>query len=335
VYNQAIIPDLQFAIANLPLKSATAVGRATKGAAETLLSKVDIYLRNWVEADSLAQDVISSGQYQLMPDYSILWRQAGDNCPESIFEVETGLYGSVDYGIPEYVEFQGPRQDNGMGIPTTPWNNPGFFQPLGDDGFGLCMPTANLASAYEAGDLRKSATIIDLPASSPPDTLFDGFVVPSLMGMHTYYNYKAYHSQIPPGGAKAQIEAFINNRGLCQKNVHILRYAEVLLIKAEADNELNNTAGAQSNLNAVRSRAGLPATTASSQTDLRNAIWNERRMELAMEHDRFWDIVRQGRAAQIMQAAGKNFIVGKSELLPIPSSEIAVSGGRLTQNNGY
>jgi hypothetical protein len=197
------------------------------------------------------------------------------------------------------------------------------------------MPTANLASAYEAGDLRKAATIIDLPASSPPDTLFDGFIVPSLLGMHTYYNYKAYHSQIPPGGAKAQIEAFINNRGLCQKNVHILRYAETLLLKAEADNELGNTGSAVSNLNAVRSRAGLPATTASSQTDLRNAIWNERRVELAMEHDRFWDIVRQGRAAQIMQATGKNFIVGKSELLPIPSSEIAVSGGRLTQNNGY
>ena len=335
VYNQAIIPDLQFAIANLPLKSATAVGRATKGAAETLLSKVDIYLKNWVEADSLAQDVISSGQYQLMPDYSILWRQAGDNSPESIFEVETGLYGSVDYGIPEYVEFQGPRQDNGMGIPTTPWNNPGFFLPLGDDGFGLCMPTANLVSAYEAGDLRKASTIIDLPATSPPDTLFDGFVVPSLMGVHTYYNYKAYHSQIPQGGPKAQIESFINNRGLCQKNVHLLRYAEVLLIKAEADNELGNTGSAQSNLNAVRSRAGLTATTASSQTDLRNAIWNERRVELAMEHDRFWDIVRQGRAAQVMQASGKNFVAGKNELLPIPSAEIAVSGGRLTQNNGY
>jgi hypothetical protein len=335
VYNKAIIPDLQFAIANLPLKSATAVGRATKGAAETLLSKVDIYLHNWTQADSLAQDVIGSGQYQLMPDYSILWRQAGDNCPESVFEVETGLYGSVDYGIPEYVEFQGPRQDNGMGIPTTPWNNPGFFQPAGDDGFGLCMPTANLVSAYEPGDLRKAPTIIDLPATSPPDTLFDGFVVPSLMGTHTYYNYKAYHSQIPQGGPKAQIEAFINNRGLCQKNVHILRYAEVLLLKAEAANELGNTGSAVSNLNAVRSRAGLPATTAGSQTDLRNAIWNERRVELAMEHDRFWDIVRQGRAAQIMQASGKNFVAGKSELLPIPSSEIAVSGGRLTQNNGY
>jgi hypothetical protein len=156
-----------------------------------------------------------------------------------------------------------------------------------------------------------------------------------LLGLHTYYNYKAYHSQIPTGGAKAQIESFINNRGLCQKNLHILRYAEVLLIKAEADNELGNTGSATTNLNVVRSRAGLPATTASSQIDLRTAIWNERRVELAMEHDRFWDIVRQGRAAQIMQAAGKNFVAGKSELLPIPSSEIAVSGGRLTQNNGY
>ncbi len=335
VYNKAIIPDLQFAVANLPLKSATAVGRATKGAAETLLSKVDMYLRNWQECDSLAQDVINSGQYQLVPDYSILWRQAGDNSPESIFEVETGLYGSVDYGIPEYVEFQGPRQDNGMGTPTTPWNNPGFFQPLGDDGFGFDAPSANLVAAYEPGDLRKAATIIDLPAASPPDTLFDGFIVPSILSAHTYYNYKAYHSQIPTGGARAQIEAFINNRGLCPKNLHILRYAETLLIKAEADNELNNSAGAIANLNLVRARAGLPATTASSQSDLRTAIWNERRVELAMEHDRFWDLVRQGRAAQVMQASGKPFIAGKNELLPIPASEIAVSGGTLSQNPGY
>ncbi len=202
VYNKAIIPDLKFAIANLPLKSATDVGRATKGAAETLLAKVDMYLKNWAACDSLAADVISSGQYQLMPDYSVLWRQAGDNCAESIFEVETGLYGTADYGIPEYVEFQGPRQDNGMGTPTTPWNNPGFNQPAGDDGFGLDMPSANLVAAYEPGDLRKTATIIDLPASSPPDTLFDGFVVPSLQGVQSCYNYKAYHSQILVGGRK-------------------------------------------------------------------------------------------------------------------------------------
>jgi hypothetical protein len=272
----------------------------------------------------------------LMPDYSILWRQAGDNSRESIFEVETGLFGTADYGIPEYVEFQGPRQDNGMGTPTTPWNNPGFFQPVGDDGFGLDMPTPNLVAAYEPGDLRKASTIIDLPASAPPDTLFDGFTVPTLLGVHTYYNYKAYHSQIPTGGPKQQIEVFVSDRGNCQKNLHILRYAEVLLIKAEAANELGNSSAAISNLNIVRARAGLPVTTASSQTDLRTAIWNERRVELAMEHDRFWDIVRQGRAAQIMIASGKtNFKVGINEILPIPASEIAISGGSLTQNPGY
>jgi hypothetical protein len=335
VYNQAIIPDLRYAVANLPLKSATSVGRATKGAAETLLAKVDMYIKNWKEADSLTQDVINSGQYQLVPDYSILWRQAGDNSTESIFEVETGIYSSVDYGIPEYVEFQGPRQDNGMGTPTTPWNNPGFNQPAGDDGFGFDMPSANLAAAYEPNDLRKASTIIDLPASGPPDTLFDGFVVPSLLGVHTYYNYKAYHSQILPGSSLPQIEAFNGNRSLCQKNVHLLRYAEVLLIKAEADNAMGNTSSAIALLNQVRARAGLGPTTASSQSDLQTAIWNERRVELAMEHDRFWDIVRQGRAAQVMTAAGKSFTAGKNELLPIPSAEIAISAGRLTQNPGY
>jgi hypothetical protein len=332
IYNQAIIPDLQYALANLPLKSATDVGRATKGAAETLLAKVDIYLKNWKEADSLTADVIASGQYQLVPNYSILWRQAGDNSSESVFEVETGIYGGADYGIPEYVEFQGPRQDNGMGSPTTSWNNPGFYQPTSDDGFGFDMPSANLVAAYETGDLRKAATIIDLPPSSPPDTLFDGFRVPSLQGVQSYYNYKAYHSQVTAGGSLPQIEVFDGDRSLCQKNVHLLRYAEVLLIRAEADFNLGNTGSAMMYLNMVHTRAGLPAVTAITQ----DTIWNERRVELAMEHDRFWDLVRQGRAAQVMIASGKSgFVAGKSELLPIPSTEIALSGGRLKQNPGY
>ncbi|HUZ57942.1 MAG TPA: RagB/SusD family nutrient uptake outer membrane protein [Hanamia sp.] len=336
VYNKGIIPDLQFAVSNLPLKSATDVGRATKGAAETLLAKVDMYLKNWQQADSLTTDVINSGQYHLMPDYSILWRQAGDNCAESVFEVETGIYGNADYGIPGYVEFQGPRQDNGMGTPSPPWNNPGFNQPSGDDGYGFDAPSASLMAAYEPGDLRKAATIISLPASSAPDTLFDGFVVPAMVGVSANYNYKAYHSQILPGGSIPQVEAFDGNRSLCQKNLHILRYAEVLLIKAEAANELGNSGTAIGYLNMVRARAGLPPTNAVSQSDVRTAIWKERRVELAMEHDRFWDLVRQGRAAQVMIADGKtNFVAGKSELLPIPSSEIAISGGRLTQNPGY
>jgi hypothetical protein len=157
-----------------------------------------------------------------------------------------------------------------------------------------------------------------------------------MAGVSERYNYKAYHSEILPGGTLPQIEVFDGNRSLCQKNLHILRYAEVLLIKAEADDMLGNTGSATTYLNMVRARAGLGGTTASGQSGLQTAIWNERRVELAMEHDRFWDIVRQGRAAQIMIASGKtNFVAGVNELLPIPSAEIAVSGGRLTQNLGY
>jgi hypothetical protein len=332
VYNKGIIPDLEFAVANLPLKSGAEIGRATKGAAETLLAKVDLYQKNWQQADSLTTDVINSGQYQLVPDYSILWREAGDNSIESVFEVETGIYGNADYGIPEYVEAQGPRQDNGMGIPTTPWNNPGFDQPSGDDGFGLDEPSASLVAAYEPGDLRRAATIIELPASGPPDTLWDGFVVPTMVGISANYNYKAYHSERPD----QKFEVFEGNRSNCQKNLHILRYAEVLLINAEAANELGQTGPAITDLNLVRARAGLQPTAASAQSDLRTAIWNERHVELAMEHDRFWDIVRQGRAAQIMIASGKtNFVAGVSELLPIPAIEIEAGGGKLTQNPGY
>lgn len=335
VYHKGIIPDLTFAMENLPLKSATTSGHATKGAAESLLAKVDMYIKNWAQCDSLTNDVITSGQYQLMPDYSILWRQAGDNCAESIFEVETGIYGNADYGIPGYVEFQGARQDNGMGTPFTPWNNPGFNQPAGDDGYGFDAPSASLMAEYEPGDLREAATIINLPANTPPDTLFDGFTIPSMVGQNATYNYKAYHSKILPGSGKTQIEAYEGNRGLCPKNLHILRYAEVLLIKAEADYNLNNPGSAVALLNQVRARAGLGPTTAASGPALQMAIWHERRVELAMEHDRFWDIVRQGRAAQVMQAAGKNFTAGKNELLPIPAAEIAITGGRLKQNNGY
>ena len=84
-------------------------------------------------------------------------------------------------------------------------------------------------------------------------------------------------------------------------------------------------------LNMVRARAGLPPAAVADQ----NAVWQERRVELALEHDRFFDIVRQGRAAQVMQANGKSFVAGKNEILPIPGAQIELSGGRLTQNPGY
>jgi hypothetical protein len=185
----------------------------------------------------------------------------------------------------------------------------------------------DLINAYEPGDARKAATVIFSPVTPQVgDTLWDGYVIPT--GTQSlYYNYKAYHSE--------KMESFFNNRDREEKNVHLLRYAEVLLMNAEAANEQGQTATAIMDLNMVRNRANLANTMAVSQVDLRTAIWNERRVELAMEHDRFFDLVRQGRAAQVMQASGKGFVANKNELLPIPATQIALSGGKLIQNPGY
>ena len=317
VYNKVIIPDLQYGVANLPLKGQTPVGRITKGAAETLLAKVNMYLKNWQTVADLTKDVMNSGLYSLVPDYSTIWKQAGDNNAESIFEIQTGEYSGTDGGIPLYSEMQGPRNLSGN------WSNPTFPDPTGDRGWGFCTPTTSLLNAYEPGDLRKDATIISLNINSPTgfaDTLWDGYVIP--VGTQSqYYNYKAYHSE--------KLESFYTNRDREIKNVHILRYAEVLLMNAEAQTQLSGDAATP--LNMVRARAGLPPAAIVDQ----NAVWNERRVELGLEHDRFFDIVRQGRAAQVMQANGKSFVAGKNEILPIPGAQIELSGGRLTQNPGY
>ena len=102
---------------------------------------------------------------------------------------------------------------------------------------------------------------------------------------------------------------------------------------AEAANELGNAGESAMLINMIRQRAGLADIIASSQPSMRETVYHERRIELAMEHDRWFDLIRTGRAAQVMQAIKPNFIPGKNELLPIPSLQIALSGGKLTQNN--
>jgi starch-binding outer membrane protein, SusD/RagB family len=141
------------------------------------------------------------------------------------------------------------------------------------------------------------------------------------------YNYKSYVS-------KTQ-ETFNGDDWNSNKNLRILRYAEVLLMKAEVENELNNLSAAQSALNQVRTRAGLGNTTAATKDDLRLAIWKERRVELAFEHERLFDLRRTGRAAAVLQAHGKNYIAGKHDLFPIPQKQIDLSNKKLEQNPNY
>jgi len=328
IYSTVIIPDLQYAEANLQVRSAVTLGRITKGAAQTLLAKVYMYQKNWGGVLAETQNVINSAQYQLDPQYSRLWREAGDNGVESIFEIETAPNNNKDGGIPDYCTYQGPRNNGGT------WNNPAdTYDPNGDLGFGFCVPTTNLINTYEPGDVRKDATIISINRSGANNVgavLFDGYVIPAVGTQDIYYNYKAYHSEIT--------ETFFNDRDHKDKNVHLLRYAEVFLMEAEALNETGDPQDAIDTINhQIRARAGLAVSAVPvTQDSVRAAIYKERRLELAMEHDRFFDIVRQGNAAAIMHAAGKtNFVAGRNEVLPIPETQIQLSGGKLTQNNGY
>lgn len=300
IYN-LIVEDLTFASQNLMPKSQMDVGRATSGAAKTLLAKVNMYLGNWQEVKRLTDEIIASGQYQLQADYTTLWRESSENGVESIFEVQ-GLGGPINLGLQGYVVSQSVR---------------------GQWGWGFNTPSEDLVNAYDAaGDnIRKNATII-----FAGETMWDGEQVIA-SPPNPRYNEKAYLSRVA--------ETFNGNDWESNKNMRVLRYAEVLLMNAEAANELGDPATALSSLNQVRQRVELPDVTTTNQTEIRMAIWNERRLELAFEHDRWFDLVRQDRAGQVMRALGKPFVDGKHELFPIPQAQIDVSGGALTQNPGY
>lgn len=311
-----IIEDLTFAVDNLPIKGATQVGRATKAAAQSMLAKVYLYQENWTKVLELTQAVISgaSGGYDLVKNYELIWREnpvngdGGANNIESIFEVQTGKNTKCDGAINLYSNCQGPRQ-----------GGKGGWQDLG---FGFVEPTEDLVNAYEADDVRKNATIIFI---TPTGTrLWDGFRIPSQDSVENKrYNYKAYHSRT--------LESFCGNNDRLPKNLRIMRFAEVLLMHAEASLHAGSAGDALTDINRIRERAKLTPLAAVTLND----VYKERRLELAMEHDRFFDIVRLGVAGTLLRAQGKSFVDGKNELFPIPNSQRRLSNNRLTQNPGY
>lgn len=306
--------DLNLVIKTLPTNdqyTGENTGRATKGAATALLAKVYMYEEKWEQAMDLTNQIIggSVGSYALVSDYSTIWREIGENSSESLFEIQ-GRGIDPNYGVQGYVACQSARGDVKYADGA-----------VAESGWGFNTPSEDLEAAYEPGDLRKNATIFH-----KSDTLWDGAIVSSAVA-NPRYNYKAYISRTQ--------ESFNGNDWESGKNIRILRMGEIYLINAEAANELGQTSQAMESLNMVRNRAGLGNSSASSQSELREAIWKERRVELAMEHDRFFDIIRQGRAGQILRAHGKNFEDGKNEIFPIPQSEIDASDGKLIQNPGY
>ncbi|MDB5111304.1 MAG: RagB/SusD family nutrient uptake outer membrane protein [Mucilaginibacter sp.] len=302
----AIEQDLNDAAAVLPQTySAVDIGHATKGAALALHAKAAMYQKKWTDVLNYTNQVMALG-YSLFPNYEQLFRTNNKNNSESVFELQMMLIpNNPAASNSQYSQIQGVKGVTG-------------------GGWGFNVPSADLAAAYEPGDPRRDATIIFRGETTP-----EGDAIPA-SGDNPMYNQKSY---VP---FSQYVSGF--NEG-CQQDFIAIRYADVLLMNAEAANELAQTAQALSSLELVRARARqgnaaiLPKVTTTDQTALRNAIWQERRVELAMEFDRYFDVIRQGRAAQVFGPRG--WKANKNEVWPIPQNEIDNSAGVLTQNPGY
>ena len=295
--------DLREAIAKLPLTITNGErGRVSKLAAQAFLAKVLLYQKKWAQSKSLCDEVINSNQFSLLNNYALIWREQGEFSAESIWEINA-IADNPPKGIQQYTEVQGMR---GSGN--------------GDFGWGFNVPSTDLVNSYEPGDLRKAATIL-----VSGSTLWDGFVTSNTLP-NPFYSYKAYVSRTS--------ESYFD-RGQSNKNLRVFRYGEVLLMKAEVENELNDTTASKIALNQIRQRAGLGSINAINKTSMRNSIYKERRVEMAFEHDRMFDLRRTGRAAAVLQALGKPYISPKHDLFPIPQRQIDLSGNKIVQNFGY
>lgn len=307
--------DLIFAMNHLPERSmqqTNDIGRATAGAAKSLMAKVCLFRHDFINAEKWALEVITSLEYDLEPNFADANSQAGEHGIESVFEI----------GAMETEGVIGNQYANTQGVRGTP-----------NRGWGFNRPTENLRNSFEPGDPRLDATIIDIGEVLDGVTIVGDGTTPDITTdshgniiERECYNQKVW---IPGNNVNTQ---FGHNRRL-------IRFADVLLMAAEALNENNKADDALTHLNRVRARARggnnsvLPDITITDKDQLRDIILNERRHELALEGHRFWDLVRTGKAEQILGPLG--FITGQHELLPIPQTEMDLSQGTFSQNPNW
>ena len=252
-------------------------------------------------------------------------KEKGENCSESVFELQCTATesqpGSNDIGS-QFASVQGVR---GAGE----WNL----------GWGQHTATQELADAFEEGDPRKDETLLyfirngkDDPESIPANKPYGEKPISNADVIAKYFNKKAYTD--PAMRLKF-------TKGGYWVNIRLIRYADVVLMASEAACELGDLSSARNYLEMVRARARgnnigiLPEVTTNNQNELREAIRHERRVELGMEFDRFYDLVRWGIAKEVLHAAGKTGYQDRHALLPIPQDEIDKSNGVLVQNPNY
>jgi starch-binding outer membrane protein, SusD/RagB family len=329
VFSQ-IEADFTAAAAALPVKGSIQIGRATKGAALALLARAQMYQTlvnagKWTDVLQNSESVINSGIYSLEPNYTDIHTVAHEDGIESIFEIEhaSQIAGQGGSGGSNWASGNEGTFTNIM------------FRGRANGGWGFNCPSKDLLKEFKletdtAGkeDPRLKATIIQ-----NGDIILGG---ESYVADPTVYpNTGTYCRKYVEPLTVITKDALNQSDG--PSNGRLIRYADVLLMAAEAANELGQTAKALGYLKMVRDRVGMPEITQTDKILLRGIIWRERRIELALEGHRFFDIVRQGRAASIMQNTieGYRFTAGKNEVFPIPQSEIDVSKGQISQNPGY
>jgi hypothetical protein len=317
IYAQ-ILSDAEQAATMLPQKSQQEAGRATAGAAWTLLADAHITLKKWNDAAAALSNITG---YSLLPDYGSVYSPTNKNNAESVFEVQylegtsLGLHSIFPYSF----------------VPLTVNHSQLTLGPTGSqssESAGWNIPTQDLINLYEdqEKDQRFTASI--------------GFHTgPSIISDTSYVNLPYIRKYQHPHSIFQQ----------ANQNFPIYRYAEVILMRAEVANESGQTQSALAHLNEVRKRAGLSDYTGTSQDEIRSAIFRERRVELAFENKRWLDLVRSGQAITVMNAHGADLkndpayfyltpatysLTQKHLLFPIPFQELQVNPD-LEQNTGY
>ncbi|WP_019991455.1 RagB/SusD family nutrient uptake outer membrane protein [Rudanella lutea] len=303
VYAQ-IIKDLTEAAAVLPARYTGAdIGRPTTWAAKGLLAKVYLQQKDWAQTVTLCNEIMASNTFSLWPNFTDAFNPQNKNGRESLFEVQFAGPGLSQGNI--MLRYCLPRNGS-LGV-----------------GFGLFFPTNDLLNAFEPNDTRRAGTFFNSYVRS------NGTRVTFSPDHLRKYNDDA-----------AIAGAYTND---ANNNFPLLRYAEVLLMYAEALNETSPAdPRALAAMNQVRRRAGLPDSRATTQTAVREAVYQERRVELAGEFNRWFDLVRTGRLVTRLTAAkgagsGVPAPANPSErnvVMPIPQRELDANAS-LTQNPGY
>ena len=292
IYAQ-IEKDLTDATTVLP-DSALQRGRVTKGAAYGMLAKVDLYQQKYADCLTNIQALENLHKYKLLSNYANLFKAGAEDSTEVIF----GL---------RYIRSTVSSIGNNLNV---------YFSPAGEGGYYFDAPTQSYVDAFtDKTTTGEDDPRLDVSIGRDGKPWFNNTTFSSSWSEATGYLVKKYDENLITGIPKDQSTV----------PYHYMRYADILLMKAEALNE-SGGAGADIEVNKVRSRANLAPTTATTQTDLRMVIMNERRKELGFEFHRFFDLLRWGQT--VAEAAlGPDYSWTNHRYFPIPQTEVDTNKG--------